>query len=214
MTTSQEILKQLQWRYATKKFDSSKKISAQDWSVLEQSLILSPSSYGLQPWKFLIVQNPEIRKELTPLSWNQTQVADCSHFVVFTTLKTVTETYVADYISRVAEVRGIPAESLKGYNDMMVGDLVKGPRSQVIGNWAQRQSYIAMGFLMETAALLNVDTCAMEGLDPAGYDRILKLEGTGYGTVAAVACGFRHAEDKTQMAKKVRFAPERVVQYL
>lgn len=214
MTTSQEIIKQLNWRYATKKFDSTKKISAQDWSTLEQSLVLAPSSYGLQPWKFFVVQNPEIRKELTPLSWNQTQVADCSHFVVFTTLKTISEAYVGEFIQRVAEVRDIPVENMKGYNDMMVGDLVKGPRSAVIGNWAQRQAYIAMGFLMQTAALLNVDTCAMEGLDPAGYDKVLKLEGTGYATVAAVACGFRHPEDKTQSAKKVRFKAEKIVQYL
>lgn len=148
------------------------------------------------------------------MSWNQTQVTDASHFVVFAYREKVDEAYIDSYITQVAKVRGISRETLKGYNDMMVGDLVKGPRSQIIQPWAQRQAYIAMGFLMETAALLKIDACPMEGLDPSKYDEILNLHGTGYKTVAAVALGYRHAEDALQSAKKVRFERDQIIQHI
>lgn len=211
---NEAISKQLNWRYAAKKMDSSKKIPQQDWKTLEESLVLSPSSYGLQPWRFLVVQNQELRKQLRAVSWNQSQVEDCSHFVVFTTRPEMNEKDIQKHIDRIAHVRGVPPESLDAYKNGMIGDVVKGPRAQVIKWWAQRQSYIAMGFLMETAALLNIDTCAMEGLDPAAYDSILKLEGTDYRTVAAVACGYRHSEDKYQSMKKVRFDAKDIVHFI
>ncbi len=207
-----EIKAALEWRYATKKFDATKKISDADWKTLADSLVMAPSSYGLQPWKFLVVENKEVREQLKAVSWNQTQVTDASHYVVLAVREKMEEADVLKYINRVAEVRGIPAESLAGYKDMMIGDVVKGPRSQTINFWAQKQAYIAMGFLLETAALLKVDACPMEGLDPAAYDKILKLEGTGYKSVATVALGYRHAEDGTQNYKKVRFAAENVIQ--
>jgi nitroreductase len=208
---TQEILKALNWRYAVKKFDSKKKLSQDQWSFLEESLILSPSSYGLQPYQFLIVQNSELRKKLTPLSWGQTQIEDCSHLVVFTTLKKVTEDYVNKFISLTATTRNIDAAPLAGYKDMMIGDLVKGPRAAVIQDWAQRQAYIAMGNIMNAAALIGVDTCPLEGLKPAGYDEVLGLKNSEYATVAAVACGFRDTEDKYQHAKKVRFSKEQLI---
>jgi nitroreductase len=210
---AQELIEVLNWRYATKKFDAAKKISAETWKALEQSLVLAPSSYGLQPWKFIVVENPALREQLKAASWNQTQVTDASHFIVFTTKEKISEDDVHEFMNLNASTRGMPAEALKGYADMIIGDLVRGPRSAMIHSWAQRQSYIAMGFLMESAALLQVDTCAMEGLDPAAYDKILGLEGSGYKTVAAMAVGYRHAEDKYASAKKVRFPAERVVQY-
>jgi len=211
---TQEILKSLNWRYAVKKFDATKKLSQDQWNFLEQSLILSPSSYGLQPYQFLVVQNTELRKKLTPLSWGQTQIEDCSHLVVFTTLKKVTEDYVSKFISLTATTRNMDATPLAGYKDMMVGDLVKGPRAAVIQDWAQRQAYIAMGNIMNAAALIGVDTCPLEGLQPAGYDDVLGLKNSEYATVAAVACGFRHADDKYQHAKKVRFAKEQLIKFV
>lgn len=210
-----EFMKDLsEFRYATKRFESSKKVSEGDWKLLEESLRLSPSSYGLQPWKFLIVQNPEVRQKLRAASWNQSQVTDCSHYVVLTTLKKVTETYVQKFIKSTATTRGLAVENLKGYEDMMIGDLVKGPRAQVISAWSQRQAYIAMGNLMNTAAFLHIDTCPLEGLDPAQYDQILNLSATEYSTVAAVAVGYRHAEDTYATNKKVRFASSEVIQWI
>ncbi len=209
-----ELLSALEWRYATKKFDATQKIPAEEWKALEQSLVMAPSSYGLQPWKFIVVQNPEVREKLKAASWNQTQVTDASHLVVLATKEKITEEDVQEFMNLNATVRGIPVENLKGYQDMIIGDLVKGPRSAIIGSWAQRQAYIAMGFVMESAAMLKIDTCPLEGLDPAAYDQILDLQGSGYKTVAAVALGYRHADDGYAKAKKVRFAKEKVIQYI
>ena len=210
---AQEILEKLQWRYAVKKFDPTRKVSETDWSILEESLRLAPSSYGLQPWKFIIVQDPQIRALLTPLSWNQTQVKDCSHYVVFATRSQIEESDIEKWVQKIAQVRGVDLASLESYKNVMLQDLVNGHRASIAQWWAQRQSYIAMGMLMETAALLNIDTCPMEGLDPPAYDKVLKLEGTGYATVAAVAVGYRSPEDKYQQLKKVRFDRDDVLDW-
>ena len=212
MTSSlrEKILSSLNWRYAVKRFDSTKKISAEDWAVLEESLRLAPSSYGLQPWKFLLVENQALLAELRKVSWNQSQVTDSSHFIVFLYRKNVDEAWVKNFIASVAETRGVPLANLDGYRDIIIGDVVKGPRAQVAEPWAQRQTYIAMGMFMETAALLGIDTCPMEGLDPAAYDKILGLEGSGWATVAACPAGYRSPEDKLQFAKKVRFSRDKV----
>ena len=210
---STELTAALEWRYATKKFDAVKKIAASDWKALEASLVLSPSSYGLQPWKFIVVENPELRSKLKPVSWNQTQITDASHLVVLASKEKITEADVAAFMKLNADVRGMPMEMLEGYQSAIIGDLVKGPRSAMIETWAQRQTYIAMGFIMEAAAMLKIDTCALEGLDPVAYDDILGLKGSGFKTVAAVALGYRHADDKYAHAKKVRYPTEQVVQY-
>jgi nitroreductase len=207
----QEILEKLQWRYAVKKFDPSKKISEADWFVLEESLRLAPSSYGLQPWKFIVVQDPKIRAALTPVSWNQTQVEDCSHYVVLATLTKIEVAYVEKFVAKIGQVRELDVASLENYKNLMVSDLVNGPRSAIVQWWSQRQSYIAMGMLMETAALLDIDACPLEGIEPAAYDRILQLEGSGYAAVAAVALGYRSLEDKYQLLKKVRFDCDDVI---
>lgn len=202
---NQTLLQAMNWRYAVKKFDSSKKINPADWHVLAESVRLAPSSYGLQPWKFFLIESPAVRKELRSVSWNQSQVEEASHFLVFTTISKLSEENIESHIEQVAKIRGSSPASLQGYRDMMVSDLVRGPRSETIKWWAQRQSYIAMGQLMYVASLMQIDTCPMEGLDPAAYDKILNLEGTGYSTVAAVALGYRHMDDKYQKQQKVRF---------
>lgn len=210
-----EILEQaLKWRYAVKKFDPQKKVSEKDWQVLENSLVLAPSSYGLQPWKFLVVQNPQLRTQLRDVSWGQSQVTDCSHYVVLTYKKKMDEAHIQKYVEKISSVRGVPLASLDGFKNMMIGDVVKGPRAQIIEWWAQKQTYIAMGFLMEAAALLKIDACPMEGLEPHSYDKILNLENSEWATVAAVAIGYRHPEDALQKAAKVRFENKEVVQFL
>lgn len=208
-----DIKQALDWRYATKKYDATKKISTQDWQTLTDALTLAPSSYGLQPWKFLIIENPQVREKLKAVSWNQTQVTDASHFVVFLARDTVDTTFVQNYINRVAEVRGLPTDALDGYKNMMIENVAKAPEEQT-RQWAKRQTYIAMGFLLETAALLKVDATPMEGLDPKAYDKILELEGSGWNTTVAVALGYRHAEDVTQNFKKVRFSNDTLIEYV
>lgn len=208
-----QIQEALEWRYATKKYDATKKISKQDWQTLSDSLALAPSSYGLQPWKFLVIENPEVREKLKTASWNQTQVTDASHFVVFLARDTVNADYVQKFVNRVAEVRGLPLEALDGYKNMMIENVAKAPEEQT-RQWAKRQTYIAMGFLLETAALLKVDATPMEGLDPQAYDKILGLEGSSWKTTVAVALGYRHAEDVTQNFKKVRFSNDTLIEYV
>jgi nitroreductase len=210
--TNQHLLQALQWRYATKVFDAAKKIPADLWAVIEQSLVLAPSSYGLQPYRFLIVANPAKRAALLLHSWNQKQVVDASHFVVFVARRRMKEGDVDNFIRRISTVRGVPADSLGVYRGKIVGDVVSGPRSKIAHEWAARQAYIALGVLMTVAAVLGVDACPMEGLDPAEYDRILDLEGTEYKTVVACALGYRAAHDKYASVPKVRFETKDLVQ--
>ena len=207
------LIQQLNWRYATKKFDAHRKLSQADWSVLEESLVLTASSYGLQPWKFIIVTDQALKARLRPASWNQSQVEDCSHLVVFAAKQDVTEADVDQFIQRIAEVRGVSTESLAGYKGFMMGDLVNGPRHTIIQEWAARQTYIAMGNLLTSAAVLGIDACPFEGIEPAKYDEILGLVGSGYATVAACPVGYRAADDKYAAAPKVRYTHETVVDH-
>jgi nitroreductase len=200
-----QLVEALNWRYATKKFDSTKKIDAKTWSSLEEALILSPSSYGLQPWKFIVVENQEIKNKLKEVSWNQSQVSDCSHHVVFAIKEKMDEEHITHFIEQTAKVRGMDASVMDGYKKMMVGDLVSGPRSQMISEWAARQAYIALGNFMTAAAMIGVDTCPLEGIDPSKYDEILGMKGSGYRVVVACPAGYRASDDKYAQSKKVRF---------
>ena len=202
---SQQLLDALQWRYATKVFDANQKIPADLWATLERALILTPTSYGLQPYQFLLVQDAAKREALMPNSWGQKQVVDCSHFVVFTARTEMQEADVDRLIQRSTQVRGIPAESLAAYRGMMLGDIVNGPRGQHAHEWAARQCYIALGNLMTAAALLGVDACPMEGINPTEYDNVLGLNGSGYKTVVALALGYRAANDKYASLAKIRY---------
>ncbi len=208
--SAQELLTVQNRRYATKKFETTP-IPAETWAALEASLVLTPSSFGLQPWKFLVVSDPAVRAKLKEASWGQAQVEEASHLVVFLAKDTLSAEDVQHFIARIAEVRGVAPESLAGYRDMMVGTLVTGPRAAHIQEWATRQVYIALGNFMTSAALLGVDTCPMEGLDPARYDEILGLAGTGYHTVCACPAGYRSGDDKYAALAKVRFPVEEIV---
>jgi nitroreductase len=200
-----ELLRALEWRYATKVFDPAKKIPAETWRALERALVLTPTSYGLQPYQFLVINDPAPRAALLPHSWGQKQVVDASHFVVFTAKTKMTEADVDKLIKSTSDLRKIPADSLKFYRDMMLGDVVNGPRGKTAHEWATRQTYIALGNLMTCAAVLGVDACPMEGFVPAEYNRILNLNGSGYATVVACALGYRAASDKYATLPKVRY---------
>ena len=209
-----QLLAALNWRYATKFFDATKKIPADTWQTLEQALVLTPTSYGLQPYKFLVISNPAKRVELLPHSWGQKQVVDASHFVVFTARTEMKEADVDKLIKRTVDVRKLPANALDAYRGMMLGDVVNGPRGKTAHEWAMRQTYIALGNLMTCAAVLGVDACPMEGLVPAEYDKVLKLNGSGYATVVACALGYRAANDKYASLAKVRFEMKDLVQQI
>lgn len=205
MIPEKQLLDSLNWRYATKAFDATKKIPETTWKTLEETLVLSPSSFGLQPYRFLVVKDPAIRKQLQPHSWNQTQVVDASHYVVMTARTAMTETEIDRFLDRVVEVRGIPRETLEGYRGMMYGSLLSPGAESRIPHWAALQAYIALGNLMTSASLLGVDTCAIEGFAPAEYDAILGLKEQGYASVVCCALGYRSTEDKYAGLAKVRF---------
>ena len=151
----------LNWRYAVKAFDASRRIEANIWEALETCLVMSPSSYGLQPWKFLLISDAALRAELRPHSWNQSQITDCSHLVVFLAKREIAPADLDQLINATSAVRGVPAEQLGFYREMMQKDLIDGPRSQQIERWASNQVYIALGTFMTAAALLGVDTCLL-----------------------------------------------------
>lgn len=199
-----QLLAALNWRYATKAFDASKKIPEATWKTIEESLVLSPSSFGLQPYRFLVVKDEAIRKQLQPHSWNQTQVVDASHYVVFAARTGITETEIDSFLNRIVEVRKIPRESLDGYRGMMYGSLLSPGAESRIPHWAALQAYIALGNLMTAASLVGVDTCAIEGFAPAEYDAILGLKEQGYASVVCCALGYRSAGDKYAELAKVR----------
>ena len=211
---TQQLLDALQWRYATKVFDATKKIPENVWQTLARALVLTPTSYGLQPYKFMVINDPAKRAELLPHSWNQKQVVDASHFVVFTARTKMTNADVDKLIQFTSAVRKIPVASLNFYRDLMLGDIVNGPRGKTAHEWAARQAYIALGNLMTCAAVLGVDACPMEGLNPAEYDRVLGLNGSGYATVVACALGYRAAGDKYASLPKVRYKTHELVQQI
>lgn len=201
-------------RYATKQFDPTRKIDSATWSALEQTLVLSPSSFGLQPWKFVVITNQATKDALVPHSWGQRQVADASHVVVFAVKHPLTAGDVHRHVERTSEVQSTPIEKLAGFEKVVVGFLEKPPYPLDQKEWSTRQVYIALGNFMTSAALLGVDTCPMEGLDPAGYDKVLHLEGSGYFTVAACPAGYRAEADKYAALPKVRFAKNDVLVHL
>lgn len=206
-----QLVHALNWRYATKKFDPARRIPAETWDALEQALVLAPSSIGLQPWKFVVVTDPAVKAQLVPASFRQTQAADCSHFVVLAVRRDLGADHVDRHIERMVEVRGVAPESLVKFRAMTTGNLEKARAAGTLDTWQTHQTYIALGQFMAAAAVLGVDTCPMEGIEPAKYDEILGLAGTDYSTVVACAAGYRLHDDKYAVAKKVRFKPEDVI---
>jgi len=206
-----QLLARLNWRYATRQFDPHRKIGARHWAALEEALVLTPSSFGLQPWKFIVVTESATREKLVGASSGQRKVADASHLVVFTIKKNLGEQDIETHISRIAEVRGVSTESLSGLRGTLMESIIQGMDEAARNNWAARQVYIALGNFLTSAALLGIDACPMEGIEPAKYDEILGLEKQGLSTVVVAAAGYRAATDKYASLKKVRFPKDEVV---
>ena len=209
-----QVLDQLRWRYATKQFDPNRKISAEDWSALEEALVLTPSSYGLQPWKFYVITDQHLKDSLVQASYNQRQVADCSHLLVMAVPTKVTEEDVDRLIDATAQSRGIDPEVLDGYRNLMVGDIVTGARSKDAVGWAKLQSYIALGNFMTAAALIGIDTCPMEGFIPTAYDEALDLDQKGLTTAVLCPAGYRSDDDNYAGLPKVRYPKSHVIEHI
>jgi nitroreductase len=203
----------LLWRYATKKFDPNRTISSDQWQTLEDTLRFSPSSFGLQPWHFIVVVNPDLRKKLQTHSWNQPQIVEASHLVVLASARAIDESYIDSCLSLTAETRGIAVSDLAAYRGMIVPFVAALQKAGQLEAWTTRQTYLALGMLLHSAAMLGIDACPLEGIDPGQYDQILGLADSNYGTRVACALGYRASDDKAAMQAKVRFPSERVFSY-
>lgn len=204
----QEFVNSLNWRYAVKRFDANKRIDAATWAALEQSLVLTPSSYGLQPWKFFVITDEATKAKLPEMSWNQQQPKDCSHMVVLAAKRTMDAAYVDRYIASVETGRGLPDGAMDGYRKILHATVAS---MDTHLDWNSRQVYIALGQLMVAAAVLGVDACPMEGIVPVDYDALLGITGSDYTTVVGCALGYRHPEDKQADAAKIRFPASELV---
>lgn len=195
------------WRYATKKFDAAKKISNGDLEILKEAIRLSSSSYGLQPYKVIIVDNPEIRAKLQPVAWGQSQIIEASHLIVFANETTLEESAIDNYVKNISETREIPLEKLVGYGDFMKSKILTlDEDSQNI--WTSKQTYLALGNLLNAAAELKIDVTPMEGFIPEKVNEVLGLEKLGLNASLIAAIGYRHEDDITQHHKKVRKSNE------
>ena len=202
-----DFIENAKWRYTTKKFDTTKKVSDKDLNILKEAITLSASSYGLQPYKVIIVENQELRAKLQPASWGQTQIVDASHLIVFANIINIGEPEIDDYFKNLIDTRGIPAEAVQGYSDYMKSNVL--PLSEEVKNiWTAKQTYLALGNLLNAASELKIDVTPMEGFVPAQYNEILGLDKLNLNATLVAAVGYRHEEDATQHYKKVRKSNE------
>ncbi|MES2855962.1 MAG: NAD(P)H-dependent oxidoreductase [Bdellovibrionota bacterium] len=199
-------------RYATKTFDRNRSISAAAWQTLEESLRLSASSYNMQPWKFIVVTDDDVKIKLRDAAFNQSQVEDCSHYVIICARRTIDSSWIQRLIDRVHEVRGISQEALIGYSKTMNEDVL-GRRKHKITEIISNQCYLALGTLLTSAAVLGIDSCAIEGFIPEKFDEILGLHGTDWTSCVSAAMGYRNPADKYATLPKVRFPKEEVFEY-
>jgi len=207
-----DLLQQLKWRYAVKEFDSAKKIPEDLIDALEESLVLTPSSFGLQPWKFFIVENQLLKDRMPEISWNQPQPKDCSHMVLLAIKRDFTEADVNRFIECLAEARQVTVDSLEGYRNFAGGFVAQGVSEGWIEHWSTHQVYIAIGQLMASAALLGVDACPMEGIQADAYDELLGVDSNVYHVVLGCALGYRSGNDKYASMPKARYSKASLVE--
>lgn len=196
-------LENLNWRYATKLFDNSKSVSEEELNKILEAIQLSASSYGLQPYKILVVEDKELKEKLKLAAFNQPQLTDASHILIFANYTSIDENYINAYIENIAETRNTTSDNLKGFKNMLVGSILN-LKSEDQNQWAAKQTYIALGNLLTAAAALKIDACPMEGFDTVKFDTLLGLKEKGLTTAAIATIGYRSISDKSQYSPKVR----------
>ncbi|GAL63260.1 NAD(P)H-dependent oxidoreductase [Algibacter lectus] len=196
-------IENLKWRYATKKFDSSKKVSFEDLNKLKEAIQLTASSYGLQLYKVIIIENTLLREKLKPVSWGQDQITDASHLIVFCNYTNVKDKHVDDYLNLTANAQNMEVKNLSGYGDFMKSKINEMTKSEAF-NYTARQTYLVLGNLLSACAELKIDSCPMEGFEPEKYNDILGLSEQGLNAVVVATIGYRSNEDHTQNRPKVR----------
>ena len=204
------IIENLNWRYATKEFDPQRDMPSKDLDTLLEVLRLSPSSFGLQPWKFVLVKDQAKKEELLPFSWNQKQVVDASELIVLCCQVNFGEADVNRFLESIALQRKMELKDLSGYKDMILG-FMKEMSAPELKNWMKAQVYIALGNLLTACADLKIDACPMEGFNKANYDKILNLTEHGLESVVVCPVGYRSSSDKYAILPKVRYPVDEVV---
>jgi len=205
-----KIIEQLNWRYATKKFDINKKLSNSKIEILKKSFNLTATSFGLQTIKMLVVSNDKIKKSLVPYSYNQNQVAEASHLLVICIQNNITDTDVNDYFNNVKRLRNTPDVILDPFRK----NLLKTMREKSIEErlqWSKNQAYIALGNLMTVCAIEGIDACPMEGFISEKYDELLNLDEKGLKSVLLLPIGNRAEDDMFASLKKVRKSLEETI---
>ena len=200
---NKQLIEALEWRYACKKFDADKRISDTDLETIFDSIQLTPSSYGLQPIKVLLIETKELREQIKPIAWNQAQVVDASHLLVFCHYTALSESYVDQHVSLMANTRNLPIEKLQAFGTHVKSSIATMDADHV-NQWTGKQTYIALGQVLLSCALLKIDATPMEGFDRKALDELLDLSKDGLSASLLCPIGYRHAEDPYITLKKVR----------
>ena len=208
--TPGNLLEQLHWRYAVKTFDANRKLSAEQFDALLESLRFAASSFGLQPWKFIVVENPALRAQVREHAWGQSQVTDASHLIVLCAQLELTAKDFEKWVATLAKSRGVDPAKLEGFNKMLLG-WQAGKNPDQMRDWMARQVYIALGTLLTAAAVLGIDACPMEGFEPAKVNEVLGLKKLGLESVVLCPVGFRSAEDKYAHFPKARYGKDEMI---
>ncbi|WP_435138598.1 NAD(P)H-dependent oxidoreductase [Formosa sp. A9] len=198
-----DIIKQLKWRYATKKFDATRVIDDSKIQILKQAFNLTATSYGLQPVKLIILKNKIMQEQLVEFSMNQQQIKQASHVLIFCIETAIDKVFVENYFSRVETLRNTPKEVLLPFKEFLVDDFEKMEQSK-IEDWATKQAYLTMGNLLTVCAIEGIDACPMEGFEPQKYDEFLQLADRGLKSVLVLPIGYRATDDLFSALKKVR----------
>eukprot|EP01093_Parvamoeba_rugata_P018593 TRINITY_DN7962_c0_g1_i1.p1 TRINITY_DN7962_c0_g1~~TRINITY_DN7962_c0_g1_i1.p1 ORF type:complete len:211 (-),score=48.98 TRINITY_DN7962_c0_g1_i1:564-1196(-) len=207
------IVDKLNWRYATKKFDSSKKVSEKDLETLLEAARLTASSYGLQPYEIYVIEDTDVRQKLRKASYDQPQITDASYLIVLANKPTFNETMIDDYLANIMAIRGVSKEDLEGFSQTMKSTLLDLPDAYK-NTWTSNQAYIVLGNLMTVASEMKIDTCPMEGFDKAKYNEILGLTDKDLNAAVVLAVGYRSADDTTQHYPKVRYSKEQIITHI
>jgi len=200
----QSIIDSLNWRYAVKQYDNTKKVSTEDLNTLKEAVRLTPTSAGLQPFRLIVVEDPELKAKLAEASmFNKQPILDASHLFVFATLKAVEEQHIDKYMDLISETRGSSREDLAQFEQSLKGYLLNVP-AEASFVASSKQTYIGLGILLAAAATLRVDTTPMEGFDPSAYNELLGLTDSDYSVTVICPVGYRAESDMFQHFKKVR----------
>lgn len=209
----EQIIKALKWRYATKVFDSSKRIQEEDLHTILESARLSPSSIGAEMWKFIVVENKEIREKIRRAGYNQTQITDASHLIILTYRTDTLENLTKEKIERTAKIQNVDENKLEGLKSFLENSVTQKNQSGNLESWIMAQSYIPLGIMIETAALLEIDSCPMEGFEQNKVDEILGLKEKNLKSITMLPIGYR-GDDSSSARPKIRREFNEVVEII